>query len=62
MRTNCTECASPVEWLTAEQISERGIDLGPALQFLGQTEAAGVWACTSCDNFGVMGPTVGGFF
>lgn len=55
MRTHCTECGAPVEWLPAEQAATRGIDLAPALELLG--EAAEVWACTRCDNYGVMGPT-----
>lgn len=57
MRTHCPECAAPVEWLNPEQVGDRSIDLGPALQFLGETEPAEVWACTRCDNYGVMGPT-----
>lgn len=55
MRTHCTECAAPVEWLTADDATHRGIDLSSAVAFLG--EAAEVWACTRCDNYGVMGPT-----
>lgn len=55
MRTHCTECGSPVQWLTVEEAQARGIDLGPALAlFEGDAE---VWVCTACDNFGVMGGT-----
>lgn len=62
MRSHCEQCSAPVTWLVAEQVRERGLDLGPALEFLGEAQPAEVWACTACDNFGVMGPTMGGFF
>ena len=62
MRTHCTECGSSVQWLSTEEARQRGIDLAPALQFFGEDKPADVWVCSSCDNFGVMGTTVGGFF
>lgn len=57
MRTHCNECGAPVEWLTAEEANARSLDLGPALQLLGVSEPAEVWACPQCANFGVMGPS-----
>lgn len=61
-RPHCDECGSPVEWLTGEQATARGIDLAGALEFLGvdAIPGPGVWACTSCDKFGVMGPSEAG--
>ena len=47
---------APVRWLTADEAQAAGIDLGPALAFFEGT-ADEVWACTACNNFGVMGPT-----
>ena len=57
MRTHCSECGAPVEWLTAAEARNRSIDIGPALQFLGISEPAEVWTCPRCNNFGVMGPS-----
>ena len=58
MRPSCSQCGSPIEWLTTEQAAERGIDLGPVLAFfeLEPGDHADVWACTRCTEFGVMGP------
>jgi hypothetical protein len=56
MRTHCTECQAPVQWLSVDEASARGIDLGPALTFFGAA-VEDVWACTGCSNFGVVGPT-----
>jgi hypothetical protein len=57
MRPGCSQCGSPIEWLTTEQAATRGIDLGPALAFfeLERGEQADVWVCTRCNEFGVMG-------
>ncbi len=57
MRTHCTECTAPVQWLTDDQARARGIDLAPALDFLGINRSDEIWTCTRCDNFGVIGPT-----
>ena len=57
MRSHCPQCASPVGWLTADQAQIRGIDLGPALRFLGLSKPAEIWVCRHCGNFGVLGPT-----
>lgn len=61
MRTHCTECGSPVEWLTGDEALHRGIDLRPALELL-DTPDVEVWACTACENFGVMGGSQFGTF
>ena len=62
-RPNCSECGAPVEWLTGDQAAAKGIDLAEALQFLGVDGISepDVWRCTSCGEYGVMGPTEVGF-
>ncbi len=56
-RTQCDNCGSPVEWITPAEAQSRGIDLAPALTFLGVDSTNEIWACTHCDNYGAMGPT-----
>lgn len=60
-RSNCDECGAPVEWLTGAEAEARGVDLSGGMEFLGVDEIPGkdVWACTRCDNFGIMGPAHG---
>lgn len=63
-RQSCDNCGSQVEWLTGPEAEKRGIALGGAMQFLGVDAVPGrdVWACTNCDNYGVMGPAEGEWF
>lgn len=62
-RKSCSECGASVEWINGDEASQRGIDLEDAMQFLGLASVPGrdVWACTRCDNYGLMGPTEMGF-
>lgn len=58
-RRACGECGAPVTWMNAAAARGRGVDLTEALRLLGVDDIAGddVWVCTSCSNFGVMGPS-----
>lgn len=57
-RKSCSECGSPVGWLTPAQAREEAsIDVAGALASLGVTSEHDVefWTCTHCDNYGAMG-------
>lgn len=61
-RSSCDNCGAAVEWITGDEAAGRGIDLTDALEFLdvSQVVEKDVWVCTSCDNYGVMGPAEAG--
>lgn len=57
MRPACIQCGAPVDWLTGDGATARGIDLAQAMEFMEITPIPNrdVWVCTRCGEYGVMG-------
>jgi hypothetical protein len=60
-RPACSECGAPVDWLTGDEATARGVDLAQSMEFfeIAAIPNRDVWVCTRCGEHGIMG--AGGF-
>ena len=63
VRPACSQCGAPVDWLTGDEATARGVDLAQPMEFLEMTAIPNrdVWVCTRCGEYGVMGGLETGF-